>query len=170
MTNCDSSKNEAKQRVLTDLGIDIEGDFPDEIGEAVFNRALYSTNENSFITKDSSFFGKSCISVGSIDICGNGQTDSDGKMKIRIEDFICLRAAETGEGAELIQPPLYFVATPMINKPVIVTFEINRRPADAFDALGLDINVFTWEFTGEPKPGVRFQWRCCVKYVNQSIG
>jgi hypothetical protein len=170
MTNCDSSKNEAKQRVLTDLGIDIEGDFPDEIGEAVFNRALYSTNENSFITKDSSFFGKSCISVGSIDICGNGQTDSDGKMKIRIEDFICLRAAETGEGAELIQPPLYFVATPMINKPVIVTFEINRRPADVFDALGLDINVFTWEFTGEPKPGVRFQWRCCVKYVNQSIG
>ena len=88
MTNCNSSNNDTKQRVLTDLGIDIEGDFPDEIGEAVFNRALYSTNENSFITKDSSFFGKRCVSVGIIDICGNGQTDRDGKMKIRIEDFV----------------------------------------------------------------------------------
>ncbi len=166
MTN---SKNEAKQGVLTDLGIEIEGIFPDKIGEAVFYRALYSANENSIITKDSTFNGKSCVSVGSMDICGNGQTDSDGKMNIRIEDFICLRAATPGEGAELIQPPVYFVATPMINGPVIVTFEINRRPADVFDTLGLDINVFTWEITGEPKPGVRFQWRCCVKYVNQLI-
>jgi hypothetical protein len=170
MTNCNSSKNDTKQRVLTDLGIDIEGDFPDEIGEAVFNRALYSTNENSFITKDSSFFGKRCVSVGIIDICGNGQTDRDGEMKIRIEDFVCLRAAKPGEGAELIEPPVYFVATPMINKPVLVTFEISRRPADVFDALGLDINVRTWEITGEPKPRVRFQWRCCVKYTDNQIG
>lgn len=91
-------------------------------------------------------------------------------MKIRIEDFICLRAARAGVGEELIEPPIYFVATPMLNKPVIVTFEINRRPADVYDTLGLDIDVFTWEITGEPKPGVRFQWRCCVKYSDIRIG
>ena len=165
MTDCNSLNNDAQKRVLTDLGIDIKGDFPNEIGEAVFNRALYSTKKNSFITKDSSFFGKSCVSVGSIDICGNGQTDSEGKMKIRIEDFICLRAAGPGDGGEQIEPPLYFVATPMTSKPVIVTFEISQRPVDVFDILGLDINVFTWEITGEPKPGVKFQWRCCVNYA-----
>lgn len=47
MTNCDSSKDETDKRILTDLGINIEGDFPDEIGGAIIYRALYSTNEKS---------------------------------------------------------------------------------------------------------------------------
>lgn len=91
-----------------------------------------------------------CYIGDSLDLGGKAQTGTDGKVSWKLSNFIC------GPGPAKLDEPVSFVATARANHPIIITSDIVKTGGD------LEIDVYSWELSGEPAPETRFSWRCWV--------
>ena len=89
-----------------------------------------------------------CIVSEAIDVAGRSGTGTDGKVVLRLNDFVC--------GNFSYEEPISFVATPHSSSPVYLTTNVTvpDPPNDVF------VEVFTWNQTGMPIPNIAFSWRC----------
>lgn len=151
MTKGSVRKAELLQRAFSELGGEFSQFHADEVGDVTATLGFHSRNSDSFLTQSSFITGKSCTPATTFSICGNGQTDSDGRLEIDLKDFVCLLDGRAQP--ERIDAPLYFVATPRKAEPVLLTFTTNQT----------NVTVYSWNTSGEPAPRIRFQWHCCAR-------
>ena len=87
------------------------------------------------------------IRQSSRDIGGVAKTNTEGHLLWRLSDYVC----DTIGGYE---EPISFVATANRSTPVIMTCKVRSVGHD------IQIDVWSWEVSGDPAPSVRFSWRC----------
>jgi hypothetical protein len=88
----------------------------------------------------------------SMDIGGVASTDRDGRFRWKLSDFICNDPDTSGHYSE----PISFVATAMRSTPITMTTRVRNVGDD------VEIDVFSWDATGDPAPSVRFGWRLWI--------
>jgi len=100
-----------------------------------------------------------CRKGTAIDVSGLATTQADGKVTWRLREYI-----ETCDSFIVaIDHPFSFVATPHSETPVYITTRPDQGPL--VPPGDVSVEVFTWDQTGLPAPGVSFSWRCHVPVV-----
>jgi hypothetical protein len=101
---------------------------------------------------------KTCQPLPLLDVSGFSQTDSSGRVKLRLTDFICLDRIS-------MEMPINLIATPLSEQPVFLTV-LNSLMMNPTNTFGIDVNfqVFTWDAKGAAAPNIRFNWRCRVGF------
>lgn len=93
-----------------------------------------------------------CFAGQSMDIGGKAATGADGKMRWKLSNYIC------DLGQIIIEEPIAFVATARSTTPVVMTTNTISVGND------LEIDVFSWDQSGNPSPGKRYSWRCWFNF------
>jgi hypothetical protein len=106
------------------------------------------------------FSAKFCRPTELLDVSGIAVTDINGTIRFRLTDFICI------DGVAL-DTPINMVATPLGSQPVFLTLNhtLVMHPSNIF-GIDVEFEVFTWDANGAAVPGIAFDWRCRVVFVD----
>lgn len=106
------------------------------------------------------FSAKFCQRTELLDVSGIAVTGTNGMIRFRLTDFICI------DGVAL-DTPINMVATPLGSQPVFLTLN-HTLVMDPSNLFGRDVEfeVFTWDADGVAAPGIAFDWRCRVVFVD----
>ena len=117
-----------------------------------------STISDGSTTLRSLFVGlpNRCVASKLLDVTGIAASGTDGKSRFRLLSFLC------PEGNFHFGFPINVIATPLSTTPRFLTL-VHTLVNNGAD---VEIEVSTWDATGEPAPNVSFDWRCRVELVN----
>jgi hypothetical protein len=97
-----------------------------------------------------------------LDVSGNSTTDANGHGTLRLSDL-----ADTPHGVShwSLMDPISFVATPVTDKPAILTVTLKMDETIRCDITMNDlvVHIYSWDMQGNPSKNIRFCWRCRVK-------
>jgi hypothetical protein len=102
-----------------------------------------------------------CYLTRLLDLMGYGRTGADGSVILHLRDFVCWEEWKFGSEDEV-----WVVATPRSSDPVYLTHLVQTPPQigpppESVD-VDMQIRIFTWDPTGQPKPNVFFTWRAVL--------
>ena len=143
------SKTKVARKALEDIGLHVPN------LDLVLRNSLYvgqdvKVHEVDQTPKLSESLGTStanCFNSGGLDVGGKAVTDGAGKVTLYLSTFVCLPSLKTAE-------PVSFVATARSKNPVIMTYTTVSTGDD------LVLEVYSWDTSGNPAPGIDFSWRC----------
>ena len=147
------------------LGVVLGRDLPAGIGDEVQARehlAVWVRENQAVVTsRDVGMTGgssKTCGGDFALDVGGTSRTETDGKVKLNLSDFVC----QPGH-FQIFQfgHPINLVATPQSDAPIFLT---SRQTLIVRNGAYTDvaITVFSWDANGSPVKDVSFDWRCFV--------
>jgi hypothetical protein len=99
-----------------------------------------------------------CTASELLDVSGVSVTPSNGHLTLLITDFLC-----PNEGTRSYSEPVNIVATAASSTPAVITatHTLIVTPPNTV-ATNVQIDIFSWDATGAPAPGVAVNWRCRV--------
>ncbi len=148
MTEDDSVRRHFEAILGRDVAIDPTGQ------EVVLRDVIasYSWTEGQVTSRHIGTTGqstKACRSVRLLDVSGMSYTGSHGTVQFELNDYFCGDSDSSG------LHPMNFVATPRSRQPVLLTAMRSLTAGQ-----GVQIEVMTWDATGNPAPNIPFDWRC----------
>jgi hypothetical protein len=109
-------------------------------------------------------FTKTCDRVELLDVSGFWTTGSDGKVVLRLSDFICFMPPGDDWYFDSFVAPINVIATPLSAQPyfltVLHTFVKNSKGHN----VDVEIRVFAWDANGKAAKNIDFDWRCRVGF------
>jgi hypothetical protein len=120
-----------------------------------FPAGAYSFSEGQVCSRSILFPGKSCSQAALLDVHGTSSTDANGQRIIMLSDFFCINTF-------VLADPVNVVATARTATPVNITATHNLvvKPINGFNAVDVQISLFSWAANGNPEPNVAIDWRC----------
>jgi hypothetical protein len=93
-----------------------------------------------------------------LDVSGGAVTGADGSVTFPIADYYCY-------GQKEFYYPVNFVATPQSSTPVYLTSNVLLTGSGSNVLINTLITVYAWNKTGDPAPGIFFNWLCRIPYT-----
>jgi hypothetical protein len=167
---------------------DIFAKFPDDVLLEFFQErntrdAAVSFLKASHITNTLGSTG-GCTNTLMWIMGGRARTDRDGQAVIKLNEYLCPTRDEESPASIYDRPSItsrpWFVATPRISSPILLTTAYVLKPINPPGASQVDVaayqgvfevelKVMSWKLDGKPASYIGFDWNCIVEGARWTI-